>query len=148
MAVTFEQATQMVRTWLISEKQEIAARKIAEKLHEIDIKTSLLVHPDTAGAANINRQRLFRVDDGWINGRTAAQRTKFMLLLPAIELAIIESGHIKLVMKMRSYSSETIRELTQRRERIESDLDSLFGVILSMSERPYGGGPAGNSLYH
>lgn len=144
----FEHASHMVRVWLTLVKQESAARQIAEKLHELDTKTSLLVHPGAPGAANINRQRIFRTDDGWINGRTAAQRTKFMLLLPAIELAIIESGHINLVMKMRSHASATIRELVERRERIDSEVDALFGVMLTMSARQYGGGPAGGSLFH
>ncbi|WP_373225192.1 hypothetical protein [Enterobacter cloacae complex sp. ESBL7] len=152
MENTFKHASQMVWSWLQFEKQDAVSLQIAEKLHEIDTKASLLLRPGSSDTANnTNRQRLFRTHDGWINGNTLAQRTKFLALLPAIERAMLESGKshlVMLVMKMRSHTSPTIRELVQRRERIDNDMDALFGAMISMSERHYGSGPAGNSLFH
>lgn len=148
MEIKFEQGVQMVHAWLRGKKQEELALKIAEKLHEIDSSTSLLLHPCAPRAGDINKQRLFRANNGWINGYTIAQRQKFLALLPAIELAIAEDKQSMLVARARSHSSETFREMVTLRNRIDIDTETLFGVMIGMASRHYGSGPAGTQQYH
>jgi hypothetical protein len=148
MEVTYDHAARIVRTWQLTTKRECIAQLIAQELHNIDSETSLLLHPSAPGATSANTQRLFRVDNGWINGRTDAQRRKFVELIPAIERALLVDKKPRLLAQMRSYSSSSWRELVDRAARIDSEVDALFGVMLSMSERHYGSGPAGNNLFH
>ncbi|WP_368750324.1 hypothetical protein [Klebsiella aerogenes] len=137
-----------LRSWRTQQKPEEIARLIAQELHKLDSGTSLLANPEAPGARHNNCQKIFRAESGWINGYTVAQRSKMRALLPAIERALLEDGKPRLLAQMRSYSSEPFRELVDRTTRIDSEVDALFGVMLSMSERHYGGGPAGNNLYH
>ena len=94
-------------------------------------------HPD---ALDRNRQKIFR----WIKSDTREARESIQLLMPAIEKSLPPV----LLAKLRSYSSETFRDLVSRKKRIDDEVDALFGVMLSMSERHYGGGPAGNCMTH
>lgn len=49
---------------------------------------------------------------------------------------------------MRSHSSATCRDLVQRKERIDREVEALFGAMIALSDRADGGGPAGNIMVH
>ena len=53
-----------------------------------------------------------------------------------------------LLARMRSYYSATFRELISRKERIDSDVEALFGAMIALSDRITNGGPAGNTQVH
>lgn len=148
MEIKHKHVAMTLRSWSLQQKPEEITRLIAEELHKADSCASLLQHPDEPGARHNNCQKIFRVGNGWINGSTEAQRRKLQELIPAIERALLADKKPRLLAQMRSYSSELLRELVNRTARIDSEVDALFGVMLSMSERHYGGGPAGSSLRH
>lgn len=148
MEIKHEHIAMTLWNWCALRKQEEIARLIAQEMHKIDSSTSLLANPEAPRSRHNNCQKIFRAGSGWINGYTVAQRTKMRTLLPAIENALLEDGKARLLAQMRSYSSEPFRELVDRTTRIDSEVDALFGVMLSMSERHYGSGPAGNNLFH
>lgn len=148
MDIKHEHIAMTLRTWRLLQKPEEIARLIAQELHKIDSATSLLLNPEAAGARHNNCQKIFRPENGWINGYTLAQRSKMRALIPAIENALMADGKPRLLAQMRSYSSEPFRELVDRTTRIDSEVDALFGVMLSMTGRHQGGGPAGNNLFH
>lgn len=50
--------------------------------------------------------------------------------------------------RMRSHSSATCRDLVQRKERIDREVEALFGAMIALSDRADGGGPAGNIMVH
>lgn len=99
------------------------------------------LHDDThPEGLNRNTQKIFR----WAKSDSLASQRKLQVLLPAIEKAMPNF----MVARMRSYSSETYMELIKRKQRIDNEMDALFGVMIAMSERVGGSGPAGNVLIH
>lgn len=94
-------------------------------------------HPD---ALSRNIQKIYR----WVESDSPAAVEKIAQLLPAIELAMPPL----LLARVRSYYSDTFRDLISRKERIDSEVEALFGAMLAMSERIAGGGSSGNALIH
>lgn len=94
-------------------------------------------HPD---ALSRNIQKIYR----WVESDSAAAVEKISQLLPAIEHAMPPL----LLARMRSYYSDTFRDLLSRKERIDSEVEALFGAMLALSNRVAGGGSSGNTLIH
>lgn len=94
-------------------------------------------HPDALGR---NVQKIYR----WIDSDSPASVEKIAQLLPAIEQAMPPL----LLARMRSYYSATFRELLQRKQRVDDEMEALFGAMIAMSGRIAGGGPSGNTLTH
>ena len=94
-------------------------------------------HPDALGR---NVQKIYR----WVESDSAASVEKIAQLLPAIEQAMPPL----LLARMRSYYSATFRELLQRKQRVDDEMEALFGAMIAMSGRIAGGGPSGNTLTH
>ncbi|MXF49975.1 Rha family transcriptional regulator [Raoultella sp. Lac2] len=94
-------------------------------------------HPD---ALSRNIQKIYR----WVEGDSAASVEKINQLLPAIEYAMPPI----LLARMRSYYSDTFRELLSRKERIDNEVEALFGAMIALSSRVAGGGSSGNALIH
>ncbi|CAI1698913.1 MULTISPECIES: toxin YdaT family protein [Serratia] len=142
MEIKHEHIASALFIWSRVAKQEVITALIAEKLHEVEPGSNLLQHPDESNASHNNRQKIFRVTNGWVNGDTEGQRRKLRMLLPAIEKVMPPF----LVAKMWSYSSDTYRDLVTRKERIDGEVDALFGAMIAMSEQVSGNGPAGSSM--
>jgi Protein of unknown function (DUF1019). len=116
------------------------AAQISEAYFSLGL-TSPLLHDDShPDALARNTQKIFR----WLEGDTSVAKAKIKKLLPAIEKAM----PALLLAKMRSYNSETFRELIACKERIDSEVDALFGAMIALSERANDSGPAGNTVVH
>ena len=53
-----------------------------------------------------------------------------------------------LLARVRSYYSETFRELLHRKQRVDDEMEALFGAMIAISDRIADGGPSGNTLIH
>ncbi|HCB0125583.1 TPA: Rha family transcriptional regulator [Klebsiella variicola subsp. variicola] len=87
-----------------------------------------------------NTQKIYR----WVNGDSPVAIESISQLLPAIEYAMPPI----LLARMRSYYSDTFRELLSRKERIDNEVEALFGAMIALSSRVAGGGSSGNALIH
>ncbi|PLK33721.1 toxin YdaT family protein [Klebsiella variicola] len=94
-------------------------------------------HPDALGR---NIQKIYR----WIESDSAASVEKIAQLLPAIEQAMPSF----LLMQLRSYYSATVREMLERKRRVDDEMEALFGLAIALSGRVAGGGSSGNTLSH
>ncbi len=148
MEIKHEHIAATLQAWKVKTKPEEIARLIAVEEHTINPGSTRLYDPEERGSRDKNRQRLFRTPGGWIYGETAYQRKNLMSLLPAIENALKNSQNARLLAYMQSFSSEPMHELTQRAKRLESEIEAIFGAIISMIDRHQGSGPAGGNLFH
>lgn len=94
-------------------------------------------HPD---ALSRNIQKIYR----WVESDSPASIEKIAQLLPAIERAMPPL----LLARVRSYYSETFRELLHRKQRVDDEMEALFGAMIAISDRIADGGPSGNTLIH
>lgn len=94
-------------------------------------------HPD---ALSRNIQKIYR----WVESDSPASIEKIAQLLPAIERAMPPL----LLARVRSYYSETFRELLHRKQRVDEEMEALFGAMIAISDRIADGGPSGNTLIH
>ena len=94
-------------------------------------------HPDALGR---NVQKIYR----WVESNSATSVEKIAQLLPAIE----HSMPPLLLARMRSYYSATFRELLQRKQRVDDEMEAMFGAMIAMSGRIADGGPSSNTLTH
>ena len=53
-----------------------------------------------------------------------------------------------LLARVRSYYSATFRELLHRKQRVDDEMEALFGAMIAISDRIADGGPSGNTLIH
>ncbi|MDI6466667.1 hypothetical protein QL203_02505 [Cronobacter malonaticus] len=53
-----------------------------------------------------------------------------------------------LMARLRSHDSPTIRELVTRKQRIDEEFETLFGVMMTVIDSANNGGPTGCSLVH
>ncbi|HBZ7600876.1 TPA: Rha family transcriptional regulator [Klebsiella pneumoniae] len=113
---------------------------ITEAYFSMGLRTLELFDDSHPNALSRNTQKIFR----WVESDSPAAVEKIQILLPAIERAMPPL----LLAKMRSYSSVTFRELVACKERIDNEVETLFGAMIALSDRMTGGGPAGNALIH
>ncbi|MFN1146827.1 toxin YdaT family protein [Serratia liquefaciens] len=116
------------------------AAKISEAYFSLGLTDPQLhddSHPDALAR---NTQKIFR----WLESDTPAAIASIEQLLPAIE----KSMPPLLLAKLHSYHSQTLRELITRKERIDSEVEALFGAMIALSERANDSGPAGNTVVH
>ncbi|QGH64182.1 toxin YdaT family protein [Serratia proteamaculans] len=148
MKIKHEQIREAVMAWselLVRPSMKPGGRKtpaakISEAYFSLGLTSPRLYddgHPDALAR---NTQKIFR----WLESDTSVAKAKIKKLLPAIEKAM----PVLLLAKMRSYNSETFRELIARKERIDSEVDALFGAMIALSERANDSGPAGNTVVH
>lgn len=94
-------------------------------------------HPD---AMSRNIQKIYR----WVASDSPASIEKIAQLLPAIERAMPPL----LLARVRSYYSATFRELLHRKQRVDDEMEALFGAMIAISDRIADGGSSGNTLIH
>ncbi|HGY4818900.1 TPA: toxin YdaT family protein [Klebsiella aerogenes] len=113
---------------------------ITEAYFSMGLQTLELFDDSHPNALSRNTQKIFR----WVESDSPAAVEKIQILLPAIERAMPPL----LLAKMRSYYSVTFRELVSRKERIDNEVEALFGAMIALSDRITSSGPAGNALVH
>lgn len=141
MKIKHEHIREAVLAWsMYHGGRKTPAAKISDAYFALGMLTPHLYddsHPDALGR---NTQKIFR----WIESDTPAARACIEQLLPAIEKAMPPL----LLAKLHSYHSQTFRELITRKERIDSEVEALFGAMIALSNSANDGGPAGNTVVH
>lgn len=120
--------------------EKVPAGKIADAWFGLKLTGLNLYRDDHPNALGLNTQKIYR----WAKSDSLASQRKLQLLLPAIEKAM----PVYLLARMRSYSSDRYRELLYRKQRVDDEMEALFGAMMAISERADGSGPAGNTLIH
>lgn len=120
--------------------EKVSAGQIADAWFSLNLTGLELYGDDHPDALSRNTQKIYR----WVKSDSSASQRKIQMLLPAIEKAM----PVFLLARMRSYSSASYRELLFRKQRVDDEMEALFGAMMSISERADGSGPAGNVLVH
>lgn len=141
MKIRHEHIREALTAWaLYPGGRKTPAAAITEAYFAMGLTAPVLYSDDHLDALSRNTQKIFR----WAESDSPAAAEKINQLLPAIE----RSMPPLLLARMRSYYSATFRELISRKERIDSDVEALFGAMIALSDQITNGGPAGNALVH
>lgn len=144
MEIKHEQIRNALRVWAAEVGQRRIAALITEKFHKQKMtvpRLGVIERMDGTidfSAWHNNKQQIFR----WIDSDSRTSKKNIQALLPAIEKAM----PIFLLARMRSHSSETLREILERKARIDREVEALFGAMIEMSEHIANSGPAGGGV--
>jgi hypothetical protein len=132
MEVKFEHLAEATRSLVAIEGQKAVTIKITNKLHELSPGSTLLKPLENPQDVGNNVQKIFRIENGWINGYTAKQRSKFLALAPAI-LAILPEALRHLIERydsIRCWALNAVQESLN--EAVLADMDALELVQLQV----------------
>ncbi|MGU5885577.1 toxin YdaT family protein [Klebsiella pneumoniae] len=141
MKIRHERIREAMSAWALypgGRKTPVAA--IVDAYFALGMTTPPLYDESHHDAQSRNIQKIYR----WVESDSPAAVEKIAQLLPAIERAMPPL----LLARMRSHSSDTFRELLERKQRVDDEMEALFGAMIAMSDRISGGGSSGNALSH
>lgn len=140
MKIKHEHIRDALLAWArAADGRKVPASAIADAYFALGM-SGLLYSSDQPNALGNNAQKIFR----WAESDSPAAKRKMQELLPAIEKAM----PVYLRARMRSHSSEALRELVRSKEKIDRELEAMIGAIIALSDRVDSNGPAGSILIH
>ena len=140
MKIKHERIREALNAWALypgGRKTPVAA--IVDAYFALGMTTPELYDESHPNSLSLNVQKIYR----WVESDSPASIEKIAQLLPAIERAMPP-----LLARVRSYYSETFRELLHRKQRVDDEMEALFGAMIAISDRIADGGPSGNTLIH
>jgi Protein of unknown function (DUF1019). len=138
MKIKHEHIRMAMNAWAYPDGEKVPAAAIVKAYFELGLTFPKLyddTHPEALGR---NTQKIFR----WVESDTPDAVKKLRALLPAIEKAM----PTMLVARMHSYSSPTISAMLVQKDRIDREIDTLFGTVIAWHGQVDNGGPAGNAV--
>ncbi|MDK1208288.1 toxin YdaT family protein [Cronobacter turicensis] len=141
MKIMHKHICDALNTWAMAAgARKIPAAEIAKAYFQLGLTSPHLYGDEHPEALSRNTQKIFR----WANRDTDDARESIQALYPAIKAAMPPM----LLARLRSHDSPTIRELVTRKQRIDDEFETLFGVMMTVIDSANNGGPAGCSLVH
>lgn len=141
MKIRHEHIREALIAWADGAKGEkVPAGEIVDTWFALNLSGLDLHGSDHPEALSRNTQKIYR----WVKSDSRDSKQKMQRLLPAIEKAM----PVFLLAQMRSHSSDYYREMLQRKQRVDNEMEALFGAMIALSGRIAGGGPSGNTLAH
>ena len=138
MKIKHERIREALNAWALypgGRKTPVAA--IVDAYFALGMTTPELYDESHPNSLSLNVQKIYR----WVESDSPASIEKIAQLLPAAMPPL-------LLARVRSYYSETFRELLHRKQRVDDEMEALFGAMIAISDRIADGGPSGNTLIH
>lgn len=141
MKIKHEHIREALIAWADGAKGEkVPAGEIADAWFALNLSGLDLHGSDNPEALSRNTQKIYR----WAKSDSRDSKQKMQRLLPAIEKAM----PVFLLAQMRSHSSDYYREMLHRKQRVDDEMEALFGAMIAISDRIADGGSSGNTLIH
>lgn len=138
MKIRHEHIRMAMNAWAYPDGEKVPAAEIAKAYFELGMTFPELYDNSHPEALARNTQKIFR----WVESDTPDAVKKLQALLPAIEKAM----PVMIAARMRSYSSLTIREMLEQKERVDREIEALFGTVIALHDQVDNGGQAGNAV--
>lgn len=138
MKIRHEHIRMAMNAWAYPDGEKVPAAEITKAYFELGMTFPELYDDSHPEALARNTQKIFR----WVEKDTPDAVEKIQALLPAIEKAM----PVMIAARMRSYSSSTIREMLEQKERVDREIEALFGTVIAWHGQADNGGQAGNAV--